>query len=163
MLIGILSDTHGRHLAVRQAVKLFDREGVEYIVHCGDVGGTAVFDELVGRECTFVWGNMDRGSDGIGEYLRTVALREPVEVPSILRLDGKTLAVFHGHERGFRRALRVLDVDYILHGHTHVAGSERVGKKRVINPGALYRARPRTVATLDLTTDELIFHEISVQ
>ena len=160
MLIGVLSDSHGRHLAVRRAVELFDRLGVEHIVHCGDVGGTHVFDELVGRECTFVWGNTDDRGDGIEEYLRTVALREPLEVPTILQLDGKTLAVFHGHEHGFRRALRELEVDYILHGHTHVAASERVGTKRVINPGALCRARPTTVATLDLATDELIFHEI---
>ena len=160
MLIGILSDSHGRHLAVRQAVALFDRLGASHVVHCGDVGGASVFDELVGRTCTFVWGNMDDDRKGIEDYLRAVGIPLPDKVPTMLRLEGKTLAIFHGHERGFQAALGDLDVDYILHGHTHVARDERIERKRIINPGALHRARRTTFATLELSTDELTFHDI---
>jgi len=160
MLIGILSDSHGRHLAVRKAVALFDSLDAQYIIHCGDVGGGEVFDELLGHPFTFVWGNMDHADDGGVACLRSVGVKLPGEPPVLLELDGKTIAVFHGHEPGLTRAMRQLEVDYILHGHTHVARDERRGRTRIINPGALHRANPKTVATLDTQTDVLTFHEI---
>jgi len=160
MLVGILSDSHGRSLLVRKALALFDSLGASYVIHCGDVGGEPVFDELVGRACTFVWGNCDVPTAGLLEYLNSVGLPLPSATPAILSLDGARLAVLHGHEPQFARATSDLHVDYLLHGHTHVRRDERVGGMRVINPGALHRASPKTVATLDLRTDELRFHEI---
>lgn len=160
MLVGILSDSHGRYPAVRQAMALFDRLGVQHVIHCGDVGDEDVFDELVGRPFTFVWGNTDYGSDGLKAYLETLGISPPVEVPTRLQLDGKRFAIFHGHERGFEAAVAGLEVDYLLHGHSHVPRNERLFGKRVINPGALHRVRQRTVATLDTEADTVTFHEI---
>ena len=162
MLLGILSDSHGEHRPVGEAMRLFDGLGVEYVIHCGDVGGTAVLDHFAGRRCGFVWGNMDLVNGGVRSYLNSVGLPPPSRPPLQLELDGKILWVFHGHERGFHKAVRAGEADYILHGHTHLARDERVGRTRVINPGALHRARPKTVATLDLTTDTLHFHEIAI-
>ena len=160
LLIGIMSDSHGRYKAVRKAIDMFDRLGAAHIVHCGDVGGPPVFDELVGRQLSFVWGNMDFPDGPMIEYLCTVGLAAPVEPPLRLQLDGKTLAVFHGHEPDFTVAMKELDVDYLLHGHTHVARDERLNGKRVINPGALFRTPRKTVATLDTDTDTLTFHDL---
>lgn len=159
MLIGILSDSHGRAMIVRRAVALFDRLGVEHIVHCGDVGGMEVFDELVGRPCTFVWGNTDVPDAGLLAYLATTGLSVPDEAPLRITLAGKRFAVFHGHEAGFDRAAE-LEVDYVLHGHTHVPRDNRLGGKRIINPGALHRAKIKTVATLAPATDTLAFHSL---
>jgi len=145
---------------VAKATALFDSLGVGHVIHCGDVGGEAVFDELVGREVTFVWGNTDVPTRGLLAYIESVGLMAPSEIPTRLELDGKRFAVFHGHERGFPAALDSLEVDYILHGHTHLRRDERIGPRRIINPGALHRAAVRTVATLDTATDELRFHEI---
>ncbi len=160
MLIGILSDSHGRHLAVRVAVALFDKLGVSHLIHCGDVGSSDVFDQMVGRPCTFVWGNMDFPADGLLTYAQALGLAIPHDIPVRLELGGKRFAVFHGHEPGFNKAIQRLDVDYILHGHTHVACDEKYNGKRVINPGALHRAARKTVATLDTETDQLTFHEV---
>lgn len=158
MLVGILSDSHGRDQRVRQAMALFDRLGVEHVFHCGDVGGAEVFDQLVGHTCTFVWGNMDFPDDGLFAYLKSVGIDAPTSVPTQCTVSGKRFAVFHGHEPGFDAAVSSLDVDYILHGHTHIARDERLNGKRVINPGALHRAREKTVATLDTESDALEFH-----
>jgi putative phosphoesterase len=157
MLVGIMSDSHGRQRAVRAALALFDARGVSHVVHCGDVGGQVVFDELVGRSVTFVWGNTDVPSGGLLAYLATVGVRPPRSVPETLRLDGKTLAVYHGHEPGFDEAVRGTRFDYLLHGHTHERRDERSGRMRVINPGALHRASPHTVAVLDTAADALEF------
>ena len=160
MLVGILSDSHGQHLVVRQALALFDKLGVSQIIHCGDVGGQGVFDELVGRRVSFVWGNMDSPDGGLLAYLETVGIAAPSKAPVRLELDGKTFAVFHGHERSFNRAVRTLEVDYILHGHTHIPRDEWVKGKRIINPGAVHHVRRKTVATLDTAGDELTFHGV---
>ena len=161
MLVGILSDSHGQHLMVRRALSLFDEHGVECVIHCGDVCGVKVFDELVGRPCHFVWGNMDDRDAGLEAYLKTVGLNPPVEIPLRLTLDGKRFAVFHGHESAARKMESLSDVDYVLHGHSHECRDERFGGVRIINPGALFRAATKTVAILDLATDALTFHEIA--
>lgn len=161
LLIGILSDSHNREVGVRRAVALFDSLGVGHIIHCGDIGGMGVFDHLIGRPCTFVWGNTDRLDRGLSEYLRSVGMELPTHIPTRIDLDGKRFAVYHGHEPGFDHALVNLEVDYILHGHSHRARDERIGSRRIINPGALYQARMKTVATLDTADDVLTFHEIA--
>lgn len=141
-------------------MSLFDELGVEYVIHCGDIGSMAVLDELVGRPCTFVWGNMDTVDAGTVAYANTVGLRAPDGVPARVTLDGRTFAVFHGHEPGFDQAVDTLDVDYILHGHTHVARNQSRGRRRIINPGAIHRARRPSVATLDTVTGEVAFYDI---
>lgn len=163
MLIGLCSDTHGRTGPLKHALALFDRLGVERIVHCGDVGGQAVFDELVGRDVRFVWGNTDVPDGALRAYLAGVGIVEPPRPPLMLDWGSRRIAVFHGHEPGFEAAPRALDIDLLFHGHSHVPRDDRVGDVRVINPGALHRARTKTVATLNLKTGELAFHEIDHQ
>ena len=157
MLVGILSDSHGRHLRVRRAMSLFREAGVRQVIHCGDVGGGDVFEEVVGIPFAFVWGNTDDAWGGLSTYVEGLGLAVPHEVPTRLSLDGKTFAVFHGHEPGFGTAEASLDVDYLLHGHSHEARDDRRGGTRIINPGALHRAREKTVAILDTETDDLQF------
>lgn len=161
MLVGILSDSHGRLDTVRRALALLKDAGADYLIHCGDVGGTDVFDQLAGWRCSFVWGNSDWPDENLEAYIRTLGLALPGDVPLRLALDGKTLAVFHGHEPAFNATVRRLQVDYILHGHTHRRCDERSRSGRIINPGALHRAAPKTVATLDTRSDTLTFHAVS--
>ncbi|MCK4658276.1 MAG: YfcE family phosphodiesterase [Phycisphaerae bacterium] len=158
MLIGIMSDSHGQHRMVTDALRCFDALGVEHVVHCGDICGTAVLDQLVGRPCTFVWGNMDTVDRPLCRYLESVGLPIPPKPPVRLELGGKTFLVFHGHEQGISRAIREMEPHYALHGHTHAVRDEYIGNIRLINPGALARANPKTVAALDTVADTVIFH-----
>ncbi len=139
---------------------IFDELGVGHVVHCGDVCGMGVLEEMIGRNLTFVWGNMDEPDPVTDAYIKTLGLSPPGSPPERFEIDGKRFAIFHGHERGFDQAVTGLDVDYLLHGHTHVRRDQRSGARRIINPGALHRAAVKTVATLDTHTDELRFHQI---
>ncbi len=38
----------------------------------------------------------------------------------------------------------------VCHGHTHVPRQEKIGHTLVLNPGALYRANPHTIAIVRL-------------
>jgi hypothetical protein len=45
--------------------------------------------------------------------------------------------------------------DYVFYGHTHVREQHRTGRTLVANPGALFRANPKTCIVLDLSTGEI--------
>lgn len=156
MRIGIMSDSHGDAAITRRAVALLGREGATKLIHCGDICSESVLDELAGHDCVFVWGNCDQAGASMRAYLRRVGLAWP-DAPLRLTLDGKRIAVAHGHEWEFQSLLEDDSLDYVFHGHTHVMKDVRVNGCRVINPGALYRATPHSVAVLDLDSDDLAF------
>lgn len=156
MKIGIMSDSHGRVHRVRDALAVFDAAGAEAVVHCGDVGGLGVLEELAGRRCWFVWGNTDFPDPAWRAEVETLGLPWP-DGPVEFTIAGRRLAIFHGHEPGFERSIRAGNYDYFFHGHSHRQADYRVGPTWVINPGALYRVAVPTVAVLDLSSDDLSF------
>ncbi len=162
MVIGILSDTHGDAGAARWAVELLERNGATALFHCGDVCGEGVLDALAGHRAYFVWGNCDDTSPAMRRYVEAVGLSLPT-APLRLELAGKRIAMCHGHESSCEAVLSEAGLDYFFHGHTHVREDRRANGIRIVNPGALYRARVKTVATLDLTTDQLIFWTLDGQ
>lgn len=157
MRLGILSDSHGKTDLTRQAVALLQQAGAEFFVHCGDVGGQAVLDHLAGLPSAFVWGNgdFDRGNlESYGQKLGITCLGSFGQ----LSFDGKTLAVLHGDDAKLKaRLLADQQYDYLLQGHTHVRHEQRIGRTLLINPGALHRATPKTVALLDIAVGQVRF------
>lgn len=160
MILGILGDTHGRAEAMKAAMKMLAEAGAEFYVHTGDVGTEEVLDYLVGTRCAFVFGNNDWDRMTMARYA------EKIGVPCYgnfadLALANRRIAVIHGDDLKLKeRILAGQEFDYLLQGHTHVRKDERIGRTRVINPGALHRANPKTVATLDLANDRLQFRVI---
>jgi len=157
MLIGILSDTHDRTEPMAAAVQLLHSRGAEYFIHCGDVGSPAVLDFLAGHKACFVWGNCDWDRLGLERYAKSIEI-DCFGAFGELELDGKKIALIHGDDPVLkRRLLSEQQHDYLFQGHTHVAQDLRVGRMRIINPGALHRANPKTVALLDTAADLLEF------
>lgn len=159
MIIGILSDSHGKVEAVRAAVRVLRQNGAATLFHCGDIGDVDVLSELLDVPTHFVWGNIDRPDGATRGFCEAVGLPWP-DPPVTVGLAGKWIAMYHGHE--VLSGMRVEDgkFDYVFYGHTHDARDSRQGKTRFINPGALYRAPVKTVATLDLVADVLTFYEV---
>lgn len=155
MKLGVMSDTHGRIHRVQAALAVLDAAGAEALVHCGDVGGPEVLGEFAGRRCWFVWGNTDFPDPTWRSEVEALGLPWP-DGPAEFTLSGRRIAVYHGHEPGFERAIHSGTFDYLLHGHTHRQVDYRKGRTRVINPGALHRVGLPTVAVLDLEGDDLI-------
>jgi putative phosphoesterase len=156
MLIGIMSDSHGRAHRVREARRRLEGAGAEVLFHCGDLGGLEVLDELAGCRAHFVWGNTDTPQLAWRAYVDSVGLGWPT-VPLVVELADRRIAMCHGHERVFGPTVECDDYDYVLYGHTHEVADHRRGRTRLINPGALHRARTRTCAILDLARDDLKF------
>jgi putative phosphoesterase len=151
MLIAVISDTHNRVVSVKSALQIMAERKVELILHCGDIcDGETV--RLFPAHTHFVFGNCDYDR---GEIQRAVA-----DIGATLHgawgqleLAGQSLAFVHGDDRQLLDNLENADAfDFLFHGHTHIAKEHRIGKTRVINPGALQRVAVRTFLLLDLPT-----------
>jgi uncharacterized protein len=157
MIVGILSDTHGRLPAMIAAIAALREAKAEFFIHCGDVGGEDILDQLAGLPSAFVWGNNDFERAELARYAESIGVQCLGNFGE-LELGGKAFAVFHGDDFGLsRRLMSEKKYDYLLQGHSHVKMDERAGTMRVINPGALHRANPKSVAVLDTATDALQF------
>jgi len=159
MLIGILSDSHGRVDTTRIAVASLTARGAELLVHLGDLGSCEVVDELVGVNARIVLGNCDWPEAPLLRHARAMDVR--VDHPrGHIEIAGRSIAFTHGHLEHLVRQSLDDRADYLLLGHTHEARDERIGSTRVINPGALFRTARYTAALLDPVADSLEFIEI---
>ena len=154
MKIAVLSDTHSRTATVEKALRLIEPYNVAHLIHCGDLEDDETV-RLFPANTHFVYGNCDHERTAIKRAVEQIGgqLHMPY---GHLELDGKNLAFLHGDDHRLLRDLEQADAyDYIFHGHTHVPRDERIGRTRVINPGALHRARPKTFIILDLATNKI--------
>lgn len=154
MKIAVLSDTHGRTAAVDQAVRRLADRDIVHVIHCGDVDDA----NLVGRlpmGTHFVWGNCDHDRTGIANAVAAIAGVHHGEWGQ-LEVAGKSIAFVHGDNSRLFFELESSDAfDFLFYGHTHIADERRAGRTRVINPGALHRARVKTFLIVDVATGEM--------
>lgn len=156
MLVGVMSDSHGDGDTTAHALALLKARGCQAFFHCGDVCSTSVLEALAGEQAWFVWGNCDHASAEWRPFVQSIGLRWP-DSPLRVELADRSILVAHGHERGFDQFSRRSGVDYLFFGHTHRYEQFRDGKVVCVNPGALYRARVKTVALVNLATADVVF------
>jgi putative phosphoesterase len=122
-LIGLISDTHG---LVRPDV-FSVLEGVELILHAGDVGDGVLEELATIAPIEAVFGNTDPTDHPL--------LKQFIE----RTISGLRVHVSHGHEIGSptpERLLAKYDADVIVYGHTHEQKVVETDGRLVINPGA---------------------------
>jgi putative phosphoesterase len=162
MRIGILADTHSQLARVTDAVERLERSGARALFHCGDLLDVEVAIRCLELPAYFVFGNNDRDRKRIAEaiFRRGGTLLGENGEGGEVELGGKRIAMTHGHLKTEVRRLLAGRPDYLLVGHSHKKSDSRAGSTRIINPGALHRAIPWSVALLDLGTDHLEFLEL---
>lgn len=143
MKIGIISDTHG--LLRPQVFDVF--QGVERILHAGDVGDPGILTELAAiAPVTAVWGNVD------GMDLRA-------RIPEIARLElgGVRIVMLHGMQLGSptpqKAAAAHPDAGLVVFGHSHRPVIQQAGPTLAVNPGSAGPRRfkdPVTVAIAEI-------------
>lgn len=154
MKIAIISDSHNQDHRVSLALDLARQRGAGLVIHCGDIEDPPVVRLFRGWDAHFVLGNCDWDRDGLADAIEAIGGRLH-ERFGHLDLNGRTLAFLHGHDQGLLDELEVSGAyDYLFHGHTHQAIDRRAGPTRVINPGALQRARVKTFVVLDPASGE---------
>ena len=160
-MIGIISDTHENEAAIKKAAAIFKEKNVEFAVHCGDIISPPMLEHFKGLKMKFVYGNNDGERIGLNNKARELGFEE-VSDEKEFEYNGKKFYAYHGTKKEkLDAAIKSNKYDYILTGHTHIKKDEKIGKTRVINPGALFRIHPYTIALLDIQKDKLEFVKIS--
>jgi len=139
MKIGVISDTHG--FLDPRIPELFD--GVDHILHGGDVGSPTVLLELENiAPVTAVLGNVDGGM--------------PLKLTEVVELGNRKFLLHHiveprnlGHD--LEGTIGRARPDVVVFGHTHKPFAETIGNILFLNPGYTGKQRfnlPRTLAFL---------------
>ena len=134
MKIGVVSDTHNNTKNVREIVQIFNRAGVDKVVHTGDIttGKTLEMFADLRMPLFGVFGNNDVLVDSLNEVIHR---HQFVFGESELKLNwqGRQVLVVH-NPKGLTERLDEFDV--ALHGHTHMYRDEWVAPTKLIfNPG----------------------------
>jgi len=150
MRIGVISDSHGRVDCARRAVEMLDSCDVEQVLHCGDIGSLEIIPLFAAWPTHWVFGNVDDQRDALRRAISQQGHTCHGEFGS-LELGGVRIALLHGDDLvRLRKTAESGDWDLVCYGHTHVARQDRSGKTLLLNPGALYRASPRSLALVEL-------------
>ena len=146
MKIGVISDTHG--FLDPRIPKLF--EGVEHILHGGDVGSPMTLLELENiAPVTAVLGNVD-----IGMLLNLTEVKE---------LGGRKFLLHHIVDPrnlgdNLTETINRARPDVVIFGHTHKPFVETIGGTLFLNPGYAGKQRfnlPRSLAFLFIEDGKL--------
>jgi putative phosphoesterase len=134
--------------------------GVDAVLHCGDIGSPDIVPLFAQWPTHFVFGNVDydvhvlrAAIDAAGQTCHGLC--------GDLILAGARVGFLHGHDgKLFEKMIASGDWQLICYGHTHVAERHQEGPTWVLNPGALYRADPHSLAVVDLP--DLEIHQITL-
>lgn len=159
MILGILSDTHDNLHRTTRAVSLLNQAGAELLIHCGDITTPGIVWACCDLPCYYVFGNNDYDLEALRQAMKDSG-GTCLDWGGVITVDGKRIGIAHGDRP--EEMIRCMEAmpDYVFFGHTHRCRDERCGRVRIINPGALSRARLHTVAVLDLQTDAVRFLEV---
>ena len=150
MHIGIVSDTHGNRLMVNLALAELRQRGITTLLHCGDIDDAETVGLFRGFTAHFVFGNCDTDRAELRAAMADIGDTLHDSFGSV-ELEGVKLAFTHGDDKILMRDVeRSGYYDFLFYGHTHQAEEHQSGPTRIINPGALHRARPKTFVVLDL-------------
>lgn len=154
MRLGIISDTHGHVENTRPAVRMLESLEVDTVLHCGDIGTIEVVELFQQWPTHFVFGNCDEDTTEFAAEIERAGLKCH-GLFGDLEFDGVRVALLHSHERRrFRETIDSGQYRLVCYGHTHVAAIDRRGETLVVNPGAIYRADPHSIAVVELPSVE---------
>ncbi len=138
MKIGVISDTHDQRQRILQAIKLFNKEKVGLVIHCGDWVAPFSAARFSALKCQIkgVFGNND--GDKELHRQRNGKFIEYCDERMELSVEGKKIFITHGHlPQLVENALKSGSYDAVFSGHTHIAHVKTVGKTLWLNPGTL--------------------------
>ena len=149
MQIGLMADSHDHLPRIEQAVELFTRHHVGFVIHAGDFVAPFALAPLERLQCEWVgvFGNNDGERAGLEQRSRGRIKAGPLR----LELDSKRLTVIHILEELERDREQA---DLIIFGHTHQAEIRQDRDVLLVNPGETYGwlHGQATVAVVDLPT-----------
>jgi uncharacterized protein len=158
MKIGVLSDTHltGITEDFKETIKRVF-EGVDMVIHAGDITGISVFNYLANWELKAVRGNMD-----------DFDLYNLLPEKRIENIMGKKIGIIHGKgpPNGIENVVlrEFQNVDLIIFGHSHIPLEKTKAGVLLFNPGSYRRnySYRGTVGIIEIT-DNIALRHIEIE
>jgi putative phosphoesterase len=153
--VAVVSDTHAPRFWKRMPPAVAEQlDGVDVILHAGDVCIPSVLDELA----AFAPVHVVRGNND-GDDVAAWGAPETLEID----LDGVRVAMIHdsGPKQGRPRRMRTRfpDADLVVFGHSHIPWDTEEDGQRLFNPGSPTdkRRQPRgTVGRIDIDAGAIV-------
>lgn len=150
MLLGIVSDTHGHVAQTRLAIGMLESLDVDEVIHCGDVGTAEVVAMFAPWPTHYVFGNTDGYQTELRDAMEQAG-HSCHERFGTLEREGRHIAFLHGDDEArLEETIASGQFDMVCSGHTHVAHQTQLRATLALNPGAIYRASPHTIAVVEL-------------
>ncbi|MFA9428170.1 metallophosphoesterase [Natronorubrum sp. A-ect3] len=165
MQIGIISDTHDNVAAIERAVEIFDEEGVEVVVHCGDFIAPLMIQYFDAFELHGVLGNNDGDAATLQSAFNALGGESELHGRfASLEFDGLSFAVLHGESKAEVEAITAGETfDFVCYGHHHERELSEDGRTTVLNPGAHVlpgSAADQTVAIVETRSEAVRFRSV---
>ncbi len=155
MLLGVVSDTHGHVKNTLDAVRMLESFDVQMVLHCGDIGSVGIVPLFSQWPTHFVLGNVDYNEEELKDTIEQTGQTYHGRFGDV-KIDGVRVALIHSDDqRKFRETIASGQFDLVCYGHTHKAEYHREGSTLVLNPGAVYRATPHSIAVVELPSLEV--------
>tara|TARA_B100000315_G_C14323192_1_gene471748 strand:+ start:148 stop:693 length:546 start_codon:yes stop_codon:yes gene_type:complete len=154
MIIGVVSDTHDNMPKIKEAVEVFNREGVNLVIHLGDYVSPfslRPFDKLI---CPWmgIFGNNDGEKKGLKTFSGGRIKNPPLKIdiaplsPTFFEVrSGSHKKKSHGSSQiKNKRIVAVHDLatfqrntkcNVVLYGHSHIPEIRREKRYLMLNPG----------------------------
>jgi putative phosphoesterase len=173
MKIGIFSDVHDNIDNLKKAQKVFEENGIEMAIFCGDLVSpfTLKFLSEWKWEVKAVFGNNEGDKWGFARRFNKYDLSN-IEYPKSgifweFEKEGKRFGVFHGNsEEVVKIMIEGAKYDVVCTGHDHEPKIKKINNLLWINPGSVTGISENpdikngTVAIYDSEKNEALFFEL---
>lgn len=160
MKIGLISDTHDYTRNIRMAVREFNENQVDFVIHAGDFVSPIAIESFKGVKLVGVLGNNDKDIPGLTSAFNKIHGELKGEIFETV-YDGMSFAVYHGTNLAKKEQLiKSGKYDVFIYGHTHRKDNRYIGTTRIINPGTTkgwFSGLFATIAVFDTSSRKLEF------
>ncbi len=129
-----MSDSHDNLNAIKKAVKIFNKNQVDLVIHAGDLISPFTAAEFLKLQAPLeaIYGNNDGEREGLKIAFSDLCLLEDFKDISFA---SRRIAVIHGNIPPLVESLvQCRKYDIVIRGHSHQFGIS-TGKTMLINPG----------------------------
>ncbi len=139
MRVAIFADSHDNLPNIYKALDYLKNQGINLIIHCGDVCAPSVMKEIAQKfkgEFHLIFGNVDGDQEKMRELakgLNNLTIHGQI---GELILDRKKIAWCHYPWQAEKLA-QTNKYEVIFYGHDHKPWEKQINKTKLLNPGTL--------------------------
>jgi putative phosphoesterase len=165
MKVGIISDTHDDIENVQEAIQIFNKNKVDYVIHAGDYVFPGIVKEFRNLNTKFIGilGNNDGERNGISRTFMEINGELKGDFGEI-EIDGIRFGIYHGTDSRIKQTIHRSQIyDILICGHSHKKEPKEPGAIKssketfILNPGSAHRKSESISGSFEETGQIMLF------